>query len=97
TLSGGEAQRVALARALASGPRVLLLDEPFSALDEPLRDELVRELVQLVPEHRIPTLLVTHDRSNVRALSARVVMLRAGRLEGEGWSSEPVAQEAPSP
>jgi molybdate transport system ATP-binding protein len=84
TFSGGEAQRVALARALASEPRVLLLDEPFSALDAPLRLELGSELSRLVAELRIPTLLVTHDREDALRLGARMAMLCEGRIAAVG-------------
>ena len=80
TLSGGQAQRVALARALASAPRVLLLDEPFSALDVPLRRELGQELKAQVAELKIPALLVTHDREDAQALGERMVQLEAGRV-----------------
>lgn len=83
TLSGGEAQRVALARALASEPRVLLLDEPFSALDTPLRRRLGAELKALVEEVQIPTLLVTHDAIDAAELGTRVLWLEAGRIVGE--------------
>jgi molybdate transport system ATP-binding protein len=82
SLSGGEAQRVALARALASEPALLLLDEPFSALDHGLRRELGREVVQVVSELGIPALLVTHDREDAASLGQSVVKLRAGRREG---------------
>lgn len=84
TLSGGEAQRVAIARALASGPRVLLLDEPFSAMDLPLRRELGAELAALVEELALPTLLVTHDHEDARRLGARLVVLSEGRVAAEG-------------
>jgi molybdate transport system ATP-binding protein len=84
TFSGGEAQRVALARALASSPRVLLLDEPFSAMDTPLRRELGRDIVALVSELGLPTVLVTHDPDDARALGARLVLLRGGRVERVG-------------
>jgi molybdate transport system ATP-binding protein len=83
-LSGGEAQRVALARALASEPRVLLLDEPFSALDTPLRRQLGSELKVLVAELQIPTLLVTHDREDAASLGAHVVALDQGRVTASG-------------
>jgi molybdate transport system ATP-binding protein len=79
TLSGGEAQRVALARALASEPRALLLDEPFSALDSGLRAELGAELAALVSELRMPALFVTHDERDAR-LASRVLELDGGRL-----------------
>ncbi len=81
TLSGGEAQRVALARAVASSPSVLLLDEPFSALDAVLRRELVAEVGEVVAELRIPTLLVTHDPEDARALARGFVELRDGRID----------------
>ena len=80
TLSGGEAQRVALARALASGPRALLLDEPFSALHADLRRALGADLRALVEGLRIPTLLVTHDPHDAAALGTRVLQLEDGRL-----------------
>lgn len=86
TLSGGEAQRVALARALASEPRALLLDEPFSALDLPLRRQLGTELRALVGEIGVPTLLVTHDREDAASLGSRLLVLEAGRLHGDAPS-----------
>jgi|CXWL01.1.fsa_nt_gi molybdate transport system ATP-binding protein len=81
TFSGGEAQRVALARALASSPRILLLDEPFSALDVPLRRELGQELKSHVAELSIPTLLVTHDRDDAQALGSSVIALEGGQVK----------------
>jgi len=81
TLSGGEAQRVALARALASDPGLLLLDEPFSALDHALRRELALEVVSVVRELDIPALLVTHDRDDAATLGQTIVKLRDGRRE----------------
>jgi molybdate transport system ATP-binding protein len=80
TLSGGEAQRVALARALASEPRLLLLDEPFAALDSKLRQQLGAELADLVASAGIPTLLVTHDREDAMRLSSRLLVLDGGRV-----------------
>ncbi len=88
TFSGGEAQRVALARALASSPRILLLDEPFSAMDTPLRHKLGQEVKHLVDELGMVALLVTHDREDARALSANVVMLEGGRVVGKGRPEE---------
>lgn len=79
TLSGGEAQRVALARAFASEPRVLLLDEPFSALDRPLRGKLIDELKTALAAAPLPTVLVTHDTDEASAFEARVVTIAAGR------------------
>jgi ABC-type Fe3+/spermidine/putrescine transport system ATPase subunit len=83
-LSGGEAQRVALARALASQPQVLLLDEPFSALDFALRRQLSEELVTLTRELAIPVVLVTHDRQDAAALATQVVVLERGKVVATG-------------
>lgn len=80
TLSGGEAQRVALARALASAPRLLLLDEPFSALNQALRVELGALLRELLDEASVPTLLVTHDLADARRMASRILQLDAGRI-----------------
>ena len=79
-LSGGQRQRVALLRALACHPRLLLLDEPFSALDAPVRDALRRELRRLQREEGLATLLVTHDPLEARLLAQEVVVLDAGRV-----------------
>jgi molybdate transport system ATP-binding protein len=80
TLSGGEAQRVALARALASAPRLLLLDEPFSALNQALRVELGALLQEILAEASVPTLLVTHDPADARRIATRILQLDAGRI-----------------
>jgi ABC-type Fe3+/spermidine/putrescine transport system ATPase subunit len=80
-LSGGEQQRVALARALVGSPRLLLLDEPFSSLDPQLRAALRVELAALQRQLHVPTIYVTHDREDARALADRTISLRAGRLE----------------
>jgi thiamine transport system ATP-binding protein len=75
TLSGGEAQRVALARALAPGPRLLLLDEPFGALDRDLRDRLALDVRELLRSSGTPALHVTHDRAEADLIADRVVRL----------------------
>lgn len=80
TLSGGEAQRVALARALASEPRLLLLDEPFSALNQALRVELGELLRALLTTTRVPVLLVTHDLADAERMASRILSLDAGRV-----------------
>src|SRR6202161_3903983 len=80
-LSGGQQQRVALARALVNRPRVLLLDEPLSALDANLRRQMQVELKSLQREVGITFIFVTHDQEEAMALSDRVALLRAGRLE----------------
>ena len=77
-LSGGQQQRVALARALARQPKVLLLDEPFSAVDAPSRQTLYRELAQLRSSVSTPMVLVTHDLQEARRLADRVVILDQG-------------------
>jgi molybdate transport system ATP-binding protein len=78
-LSGGQRQRVALARALARSPRVLLLDEPFSAVDQVTRRRLQRELAMLREQICIPIVLVTHDLEEATALADRICVLHAGR------------------
>ncbi|RAL25119.1 ABC transporter ATP-binding protein [Lujinxingia litoralis] len=83
-LSGGQAQRVVLARALASEPRVLLLDEPLSALDAITRRRLRRRLAEVLSEHAIHTVMVTHDWRDVEAMGAQVVALEGGRVVQRG-------------
>jgi sulfate transport system ATP-binding protein len=83
-LSGGQRQRVALARALAVEPRVLLLDEPFGALDAQVRVELRRWLRRLHDEVHITSLFVTHDQEEALDVADRVVVMNAGRIEQVG-------------
>jgi ABC-type nitrate/sulfonate/bicarbonate transport system ATPase subunit len=80
TLSGGEQQRVALARALITRPRALLLDEPFSALDATLRDQLRSEFRERISEAGMTALLVTHDEQEARAMAQHGWVLQDGRL-----------------
>ncbi len=87
-LSGGQRQRVALARALAVEPRVLLLDEPFGALDAKVRKELRRWLRQLHQEIHLTSLLVTHDQDEALEVAHRVVVMNEGRIEQVGTPDE---------
>lgn len=93
-LSGGQAQRVALARALAPRPRLVLLDEPFSALDAQLRVGLRREVGRILREAGATALLVTHDQDEAFALADRVSVLRRGRIEQTGTAEELFARPA---
>lgn len=87
-LSGGQKQRVAMARALSVAPRLLLLDEPLSALDADLRKTMRRELVSLQRGLDVPTILITHDPEDALLLADRVFYVREGRIVKEG---EPAA------
>lgn len=80
TLSGGEAQRVALARALVRRPQLLLLDEPFAALDALTRMKMQALVGELIGQHRPGVLLVTHDVEEAVVLADRIVVLRSGRI-----------------
>jgi sulfate transport system ATP-binding protein len=83
-LSGGQRQRVALARALAVEPRILLLDEPFGALDAKVRKELRRWLRRLHEEVHVTTVFVTHDQEEAMEVSDRVVIMNRGKIEQQG-------------
>ena len=87
-LSGGQQQRVALARALVSNPRVLLMDEPFSALDPSLREEMRELLSRIHKEFRVTVLFVTHDREEAFQLSDRIGVMSEGRLLQIGKARE---------
>lgn len=92
-LSGGEAQRVTLARALAPMPRLLLLDEPLSALDGEARDQVLARLQSWLGNQKIQTILVTHDAADALATQAEVVVLREGKLDALGPAVEVLAAE----
>jgi molybdate transport system ATP-binding protein len=93
-LSGGQRQRVALARALAPSPRLLLLDEPLSALDAPTREELRTELRRLLVAAGIPSIVVTHDRTEALALGDRMVVVVGGAVRQVGTVAEVFARPA---
>ena len=88
SLSGGERQRVALARALAVDPRLLLLDEPLSALDRGLRERLARDLRQILLAAGTTAVLVTHDHEEAFTVADRLALMRAGRLVQSGSLEE---------
>jgi molybdate transport system ATP-binding protein len=91
-LSGGQRQRAALARALAAEPRALLLDEPFAAMDVPLRGKLRAQLHELQARFALPILLITHDVADVDAFADEIVLVEAGRA---GAAHSPIREELP--
>jgi molybdate transport system ATP-binding protein len=94
-ISGGQQQRVALARALARRPRLLLLDEPLSALDSDLRNQLRRELRQRLASFAIPVVIVTHDRQEAASLADQVIVLSGGRVIRSGPPAAVLGEEVP--
>ncbi len=91
TFSGGEAQRVALARALARAPHLVLLDEPFSALDPALRAQLTTLVRELARELAVPVVHVTHNLAEARELADHVIVMERGRVVGEGLPGDVLA------
>ncbi len=87
-LSGGQQQRMALARALAPAPKVLLLDEPFGALDAQVRAELREWLRRLHEEIHVTTIFVTHDQEEAMEVAEQIVVMNAGRIEQAGAPRE---------
>src|SRR5688572_5688717 len=87
-LSGGQRQRVAIARSLASKPSVLLLDEPFGAVDAKIRQELREWLVRLHHDLNVTTLFVTHDQEEAMEVSKRIVIIARGQIEQIGTPKE---------
>jgi iron(III) transport system ATP-binding protein len=97
-LSGGEQQRVALARALAPKPRILLMDEPFSGLDNRLRDGIREQTLEILAEEGTAVLMVTHEPEEAMRMADRIALMRAGRLVQQGAPyniyNNPVDKEA---
>ncbi|UTO05262.1 ATP-binding cassette domain-containing protein [Moraxella sp. FZLJ2107] len=87
-LSGGQRQRIALARALATKPRLLLLDEPFGALDAKVRKELRTSLKDIQREIGITSIMVTHDQEEAQAISDKIVIMNHGKVEQIGTPAE---------
>jgi molybdate transport system ATP-binding protein len=82
SISGGEQQRVALARAIVCAPKILLLDEPLTAVEAALRERIASFITRVVREFQIPTLLVSHNRVLVDRLASRVILIEHGRIGG---------------
>ncbi len=97
-ISGGQKQRVALARALIGRPEALLLDEPFSALDHPIRLEMIRLLKEVRKEFNLPVVLVTHDVLEAYTMADKIIVYSGGKIARTGFPSEifqlPVGLEA---
>lgn len=94
TLSGGEAQRTSLARAMAVAPEVLLLDEPFAALDPQSREGLIEDLARTLRDTGTTTIFATHDRAEAQRLADRVAVLAGGRLRQVGSAEEVLRRPA---
>jgi molybdate transport system ATP-binding protein len=92
-ISGGEKQRVALARTLVTSPRILLLDEPMSALDFETKSAILADLRKWHEEHRVPMLYVTHSLEEVFAIANRVILLQEGKITGDGSPEELLAEQ----
>ena len=97
-LSGGQQQRVALARIMAYEPEVILLDEPFSALDMFLKDQLQRELMEMLEDYRGTVIMVSHNRDEIYRFSEEVIVIDSGKIVAAGPTEElfknPVSREA---
>ena len=87
-LSGGQQQRVALSRALSRNPAVVLMDEPFSSLDERMRGVMRREIREILQKSKTPAIVVSHDREDAFSLSDRLAVMRSGRIEQTGTPRE---------
>lgn len=93
-LSGGERQRVGVARALAAQPRIMLMDEPFGAIDAPTRDELSADYRRIHERLGLTTVMVTHDMAEAMLLADRIALMRAGKIVQTGTARELLAAPA---
>ena len=80
-ISGGEKQRVAFARALAVKPKILLMDEPFSALDEDLKQRLYQDFLEIKSNEKIPMILITHNNTEAKILSDEIIYVENGKIK----------------
>ena len=80
TLSGGEKQKVSIVRALANKPRLLLMDEPFSSIDEKFKNKFYEELIEIKKSLDIPIIMVTHNRHEAEILSDRLIFIDKGKI-----------------
>lgn len=94
SLSGGQQQRIGVARALAAGPRIMLLDEPFGALDPLTRDRLQESFIAIARELALTVVFVTHDVMEAMRVADRIAVMRAGRVEQIGTPAELLARPA---
>jgi molybdate transport system ATP-binding protein len=92
TLSGGQKQRVSLCRAMMSKPKLLLLDEPLSALDSQMRENLQDEILTLHKEFKTTTIMVSHDPSEIYKLSSQVIVLNSGKIINSGLAKDVLLQ-----
>lgn len=97
TLSGGERHRVAIARALLSSPRILLMDEPLSGLDDARRDEIMTLIERVRDDFSVPIVFVTHNVEEVRRLASRVIRIVAGRVIATGTPAEVLGGSSSGP
>ena len=80
-ISGGEKQRVSFARALAVKPKILLMDEPFSALDEDLKQRLYQDFLEIKSNEKIPMILITHNNTEAKMLSDEIIYVENGKIK----------------
>ena len=80
-ISGGEKQRVAFARAMITRPDILLLDEPFSALDEDLKEDIYKDLLNIKKSQNIPIILITHNKNEAKILADKIIYIRNGKIK----------------